>query len=352
MAKSRSKSPPTAEEDPDWLLRDPEGGIPPPPIVTRATQLPFTCLEWRDFERLCRRLAEREGNVEHVLSYGTPGQAQYGIDILVRLSDGTFEVWQTKRYKQIRPADVRAATDLFLAHRWASQAKKFVVAVACDLVSTGVVEAIEEVRDKFVARSIAFEPIDAAELSARLVSEPEIVDDYFGRPWAEALCPPEAREVLARRLSRFRLEDLRRELADWYISWIATIDPGLPVADLGRSGRAVPAIPIGERYIRPDVLMRVTEPGPLPASGGDQDQTDSTFNSSENSPANAPRRDIERSRSDRSSAPISREWGTPPKVRFAPDSSLEGDGFELLVPRHKSRGFLQHSGHCGGSGGS
>ena len=33
-----------------------------------------------------------------------------------------------------------------------------------------------------------------------------------------------------------------------------------------------------------------------------------------------------------------------PKVRFAPDSPLEGDGFELVVPRHKSRGFPQHSG--------
>jgi len=26
------------------------------------------------------------------------------------------------------------------------------------------------------------------------------------------------------------------------------------------------------------------------------------------------------------------------------DSPLEGDGFELVVPRHKSRGFPQHSG--------
>ena len=29
------------------------------------------------------------------------------------------------------------------------------------------------------------------------------------------------------------------------------------------------------------------------------------------------------------------------------DSLLEGDGFEPLVPRHKSRGFAQHYGHCG-----
>ena len=34
-------------------------------------------------------------------------------------------------------------------------------------------------------------------------------------------------------------------------------------------------------------------------------------------------------------------------IKFAMDSLLEGDGFELLVPRHKSRGFPQHSGHLG-----
>ena len=38
-------------------------------------------------------------------------------------------------------------------------------------------------------------------------------------------------------------------------------------------------------------------------------------------------------------------------VEFAADSPLEGDGFELLVPRHKSRGYPQHSGHCEGIGG-
>jgi hypothetical protein len=39
-------------------------------------------------------------------------------------------------------------------------------------------------------------------------------------------------------------------------------------------------------------------------------------------------------------------------IRFALDSSLEGDGFELPVPRRKGRGFPQHSGHCGGIGGA
>jgi hypothetical protein len=302
MNKRSSNVPPIVEENPDWLLHDPEGGLPPPPVAPRARALPFKDLEWRDFERLCRRLAECNGNVEHVLAYGTQGQAQYGIDILVRLTDGAYEVWQTKRYRQIRAADVRAATSHFFEHRWASQARKFVFAVACDLDNTGVVEAIEEARDRLIAKSITLEPVGAAELSARLIAAPEIVDDYFGRSWAEAFCPPEAREVFARRLSRFGLHDLRRTLADWYVSWIATIDPALPVADLGRSGRAVPAIPIAERYIRPDVLVRVAEPVPSPASRGDQPQRETTSDSAEGDAAEAPRRDMGRSRSDPTSA--------------------------------------------------
>ena len=34
-------------------------------------------------------------------------------------------------------------------------------------------------------------------------------------------------------------------------------------------------------------------------------------------------------------------------VWFAHDSALEGDGFELLVPRHEIRGFPRHPGHRG-----
>ena len=41
----------------------------------------------------------------------------------------------------------------------------------------------------------------------------------------------------------------------------------------------------------------------------------------------------------------SRRGLAPERPReFAPDSPLEGDGFELPVPQHKSREFPQHSG--------
>ena len=272
MARKRKSELPTVQENPPWLVTEPEGPPPSPPVISRATALPFDKLEWRNFERLCRRLAERGGEVEKVHAYGKPGQAQGGIDILLRLVDGTYVVWQVKCHRRVTPAQVRAAVDLFLRHEWKAKAKKLVLAVACDLDSTGNVKAIEEANLRLAGDAIAFEPLDAAELSKRLAVQPDIVDDFFDRPWVEALCPPEATEVLGRRLSRFAAADLRRSLRDWFTAWVSNVDPGLPLAHLGRDGRVAPSIPIGDRYIRPDFLVRAVEPAASPPAAQGQDQ--------------------------------------------------------------------------------
>lgn len=264
MARKRKGELPTIDEDPRWLITEPEGPAPLPPVVSRATELPFDKLEWRNFERLCRRLAERGGEVEKVHAYGSPGQAQGGIDILVRLADGTYEVWQVKRYRRITPAQVKAAIDLFLEHQWKAKAKKLVLAVACDLDSTGNVTAIEEAYLRLKNEGISFEPLDSTELTKRLVAQPDIVDDFFDRPWVEAVCPPEATEALVRRLSRFAAADLRSTLRDWFTAWVRNVDPGLPVAHLGDEGRAAASIPIGDRYVEPDFLIRTVEPAASP----------------------------------------------------------------------------------------
>lgn len=262
MVKKRRKGTvaPTLQENPEWVLKDPDGPAPPPPVRTRAKKLPFAHLEWRDFERLCMRLASSRGEVEQVLTYGAPGQAQFGIDILVRLTDSSIEVWQTKRHKRFGPADVRAAIDLFVRHKWSTDAKRFVLAVACDLKSTDVIDELEIGRDLLQERSIAFQPLDGAQLTNQLLSEPAIVDDFFGRPWVETVCPPEALVALDNRISRFDRSQLREELRDCYASWAATVDPGLPIAGLDRLGRALPAVPVAKRYVKPDVVLQTTVP--------------------------------------------------------------------------------------------
>ena len=271
MKKKRKKRTvaPVPELNPEWLLADPEGPQPPPPVQPRASLLPFLGQDWRDFERLCRHLALCGGMVETAQAYGTGGQPQYGIDILVRLTDGTFEVWQTKRYKTFTPGAVREAVRLFLKHKWAQRAGKFVLAVACELDTTRVVEAIEVARDQLRQRSILFEPLDGTRLTERLRTQPAIVDDFFDRPWVRAVCPPEAIEMLATRLSRPTRLALRKSLHECYSSWTVTVDPGLPIAGLDHLGRAFPAVPIAKRYVKPDVLraLDVEQVDSSPESG-------------------------------------------------------------------------------------
>ena len=63
---------PVPQEDPEWLLSDPEGTAPDPPAQSRASTLPVGAMEWRNFERLCRKLADCGGEVESAQAYVTP----------------------------------------------------------------------------------------------------------------------------------------------------------------------------------------------------------------------------------------------------------------------------------------
>lgn len=272
--KHKPSLPPNVEEDPAWLRAEPEGGTVPPPVEVRAGRLPFLARGWKNFERLCCRLAGASGLVEKARVYGTPGQKQYGIDILVRLNDGAYEVWQTKRYETARPGDIDRAVEIFLAHAWAEKARRLVLAFACPLESTGINDAIERGRAQLGARNIVFEPFDAGDLTNELIIQPEIIDDFFGRAWVERVCPPEALDRLKDRLSVPDRLALRERLRTVYASWIAAVDPGLPIANLGRLGKPIPALPIQERFVEPDILVRSRHGQSVSAPPADERQQD------------------------------------------------------------------------------
>ncbi len=252
--KTSPQPEPIPDKDPAWLLLDPTSQ-PRPPAATRPDQLPFLELGWADFERLARRLAAAAGQVEDAWVYGTTGQAQYGIDILVRMADGTYEVWQTKRYQKLTATDITKAVNLFLRHPWAEKARTFVLATACPMSTRTVVEKIEASRTQLAARDITFRPLDATRLTTELKNFPDIVDDFFDRPWVKIICSPEAIRSLENRFSRFDAATLRVRLRDCYRSWSNTVDPGLLIAGQDHRGQIHPAISISERFVQPDILV-------------------------------------------------------------------------------------------------
>ncbi|MDX2156080.1 MAG: hypothetical protein SFW09_06165 [Hyphomicrobiaceae bacterium] len=244
-------------ENPAWLSLDPTSE-PAPPVRTRRNRLPLLDICWQDFERLTWRLAGARGTVDAAWTYGTPGQAQYGIDILVRLANGDYEVWQSKRYASIKAAQITAAVDIFCRHKWFEKAKRFVLAVACDLTSTAVVEAVEAASRRLKRNRIAFEPLDATRLTLGLKDHPELIDDFFDRAWVREICAPEGLKKLETRFSRFDRASLRRRLRDCYESWTNVVDPGFLLPGQDQRGHLLPAIPLADRYVQPDIILSST----------------------------------------------------------------------------------------------
>jgi hypothetical protein len=93
------------------------------------------------------------------------------------------------------------------------------------------------------------------EMSRRLKSRPEIVDDFFGRDWTIEFCGPDASERLGNRLDAAAVARLRQELLNLYSSNFSSIDPGIASAfPLGTQHQ----LPLLNRFIEPDVTFEDT----------------------------------------------------------------------------------------------
>lgn len=101
-------------------------------------------------------------------------------------------MWQSKRHKIFGPADVEAAVDRFLDGPWAKRADSFTLCVACDLDPTKLTDAMEAMATKLAAQNIRFIAMGSARLSEELKNKPELVDDFFDRPWTRHFCGEEA----------------------------------------------------------------------------------------------------------------------------------------------------------------
>jgi len=236
-----------------WIdCNDAVGSFPSPPVETRIQVLPLEKLTWQNFERLCYRLAWKSGDVSDCRRYGIQGQNQQGIDIYVRRSsDGGYSTWQCKRYTNFSPTEIRDAVDSFLKHDWAKRSTVFSLAVTASLSPTALADAVKEQAQRCSQSGIEFIPLDAERLSDLLKEHPGLVDDFFGRPWAEAFCGSDAVQRLARRrLSKQERVEARRRLGELYATHFASIDIGLPAA-AGALREAVPRLPLRDRYVAP-----------------------------------------------------------------------------------------------------
>ncbi len=241
----------TGNAPPAWLEAPPEH-LGRPPVTTRLQGLPFEELDWPNFERLILRVVRSVRTVTDCLAYGTPGQAQHGIDLLATLTGAPSDqgCYQCKRVQSFGPADIIKAVAKFEEGPWAAKAQEFTLCVASSLENTHVVEAITEERTRLERRGVRFLIWDGSAsgaLNVRLKALPEIVDDFFGREWVRRYNGAEAAERLGERLDGIDFNVLRSRLSKLYATIFAQHDPGLRV-------QLSTPIDYIERYVPADVV--------------------------------------------------------------------------------------------------
>lgn len=225
------------------------------PTETRAAQcLPFGDLSWENFERLCHRMIAREADVEHCARYGQQGEAQEGIDIFARRSDGRYDCLQAKRHRVFGSSKMREAVDMFLAGSWADDTVQFTIAVQTSLGSVAVQTEIERQAKRLKEREIVFRALDGEGLTGILRNQPLLVDDFFGRAWVSALAGHDVAKSLGDRLDGAAFARVRSQLARVYNAKFQSVDPGSFGSIADEDGRG--ALTLLERFLKPDMLVR------------------------------------------------------------------------------------------------
>lgn len=161
-------------------------GIPDPPVIAKPPGLPFSVLDWMEFQRLCLRVLEMVEGVTDVQMYGVQGQTQNGIDVCGHLMDGSGIAWQVRNVRKFSPTDFRNAVDDFAEGERPLGATTFAVAVSLDLDETGFADELDELGRKYPDLTISL--MHGGELSKTLEAQPHIVGRYFGPAWRDAFC--------------------------------------------------------------------------------------------------------------------------------------------------------------------
>ena len=240
--------------NPSWLTLPATRGVDRPPTRTQLQLLPFQELEWENFERLCYRLAKTRADIDQWAAlYGSRGQKQDGIDIYARRPNSKlYSCWQSKRYKQIKPTQLRAAIAEFEKGEWAAKSEEFTVCTSASIQDTGLQTEIEAQRTRLLGKNLRLTVMGQTELSIELKRNSGLVRDFFGREWVRAFCNAEDEPGSTDPLDAADIATLRTELRKLYASNFSSLDPGILVSTAGQSA-GVAILSILDRFVEPDI---------------------------------------------------------------------------------------------------
>ena len=273
-----SKRPIKRIENPSWLTLPATRGLNRPPARTQLQLLPFQELEWENFERLCYRLAKTRGDVEQWAAlYGSRGQKQDGIDIYARRPDARlYSCWQSKRYKHLTPALLKAAIAEFEKGAWVAKSEEFVICSSASIQDTNLQKEIEAQTSRLLGNNLRLTVLGQTELSTELKDRSRLVRDFFGREWVRDFCQDSDSARSADSMDAADIAILRAELRKLYTSSFIGLDPGILVGAAEHSSGSG-LLSILDRFVEPDIEItdsvameerpgHLTDPSPVAAS--------------------------------------------------------------------------------------
>lgn len=198
--------PAPGDDTPAYLLEPPDGQPPAPPVLSAEPLLPLHELTWENFERLCGRIVKLEEPECHAQPFGTKGQEQSGIDIYRRLHDGLYATYQCRKVTTMTDGKIKKAVDDFLDGEWAGTTTSFVLCTSHSTVRTERAREVERQVKRLNARTppIGFDVWDAEVLSVKLKDLPDLVLEFFGRPWLDRFVPQHAAAEISNQLAELK----------------------------------------------------------------------------------------------------------------------------------------------------
>ncbi|MFE9407006.1 restriction endonuclease [Streptomyces sp. NPDC006530] len=149
-------------------------------------------MPWDDFERLVCELVQAVECLSPCHRYGTPGQAQGGVDIVGRAANGGWHAFQVKQMIRFTDSHAKKALDAFVHGPRPHGATRLVIVTSCKGTRTQVRDLAHDYQGRYPGLSVG-EIWDAEHLGILLRSRPLIVARYFGDEVARRFCD---REVL------------------------------------------------------------------------------------------------------------------------------------------------------------
>jgi hypothetical protein len=159
------------------------------PVVPdgKISELPFPLEHWQDFEKLVVALAIDVDDLVEVRRYGTPGQAQDGIDVIGSTRLGRHaQAYQCKNVHEFDESDLTRAIAKFVGGRRPFNPKRLVITVATTANRTQLIKELEDARAK--NPDVVLELWDATRISDLLRDRPRLVERFYGEDVARRFC--------------------------------------------------------------------------------------------------------------------------------------------------------------------